>query len=75
MTLKEYIENLNEFVKENPEALDYIVVYSSDDEGNSYSQVYYTPSIGQYKDYEFIHAENFEDREMDGEDANAVCIN
>ena len=75
MTLKEYVENLNEFVKENPEALDYIVVYSSDDEGNSYGRVHYTPSIGQYEDYEFIHVESFEDREMDGEDANAVCIN
>jgi hypothetical protein len=75
MTLKEYIENLNEFVKENPEALEYIVVSSSDDEGNSYSPVYYTPSIGQYEDHEFIHVENFEDREMDDEDTNAVCIN
>ena len=50
MKLKEFIENLNEFVKENPETLDMEVVTSIDDEGNGYSFVHYTPSKGVYED-------------------------
>jgi hypothetical protein len=75
MTLKEYIENLNEFVKENPEALEYEVVTSADDEGNYYNPVHYTPSMGLFEDGEFTHQDNFEECEIDNEDANAVCIN
>ena len=75
MTLKEYLENLNEFVAEHPEALEYEVVTSADDEGNYYNPVHYTPSIGLFKDDEFTHKDNFEECEIDNEDANSVCIN
>ena len=52
MTLKEFISNLNEFVEENPKALDMQVVTSKDDEGNGYNQVYYTPSVGNFDEDE-----------------------
>jgi hypothetical protein len=67
MTLKEYIENLNQFVKENPQTLDMQVIASKDDEGNDYSAVYFTPSI--------ISSEVYEDYPKDSSQTNAVCIN
>jgi hypothetical protein len=75
MTLKEFIKNLNEFVKENPETLDMQVITSKDDEGNGFNLVHYTPSKGIYKDREFISSEQYEDYERDGSETNAVCVN
>ena len=75
MKLREYIENLNEFVKENPETLDMIVVYAKDSEGNGFEEVYYTPNKGCFDPDErnFVDVENYE--ELDENDTNAVCIN
>lgn len=75
MTLKEFIENLNEFVKENPETLDMQVITSKDDEGNGFNLVHYTPSKGIYEDREFISSEQYEDYERDDSETNAVCVN
>jgi hypothetical protein len=75
MTLKEYIENLNQFVKENPQTLDMQVIASKDDEGNDYSAVYFTPSKGIYDGYSFISSEVYEDFQRDSSQTNAVCIN
>ena len=50
MTLKEFIENLNKFVKENPETLKMQVITSKDDGGNGFNLVHYTPSKGIYED-------------------------
>lgn len=41
MILKEFIENLNRFIKENPETLEMQVVTSKDDEGNGFNTVYF----------------------------------
>ena len=49
MKLREYLEALNQLVKDNPQALDMEVVYAKDDEGNGYQYVGYTPS-----EYQFI---------------------
>lgn len=46
MTLREFIKNLETFAKENPNALDLIVITSKDDEGNGYYPVHYEPSKG-----------------------------
>ena len=75
MTLKEYLENLNEFISEHPEALDYTVVTSADDEGNYYNPVHYSPTLGLFKNGEFTHIDNFEDCELNVDDINSVCIN
>ena len=48
MNLKEYIEQLQEFVKENPQALEFDVWYAKDDEGNGYQEVYFSPSLKVY---------------------------
>jgi hypothetical protein len=77
MKLSEYINQLQEFVKENPETSEFEVCYSIDDEGNGYNDVYYTPTIGyRDKDGEFISLSDTEWFE-ENEDAvpNSVCIN
>ena len=45
MTLGKYVETLVDMLKRNPEIEDYTVIYSSDDEGNTYQKVNYTPTI------------------------------
>ena len=42
MVLKEYAKYINELAKKNPKAR---VIYASDEEGNSYNDVFYQPSI------------------------------
>jgi hypothetical protein len=75
MTLKEFIENLNKFVAENPETLEMQVVTSKDDEGNSFNLVHYEPSKGIFEDRDFISFEQYEDFERESSETNAVCIN
>lgn len=45
MTLKEYLENLNNAVALDSSLLDLEVVYSQDEEGNSYQKIFFTPGI------------------------------
>jgi hypothetical protein len=66
MTLREFKENLEEFIKLNPNSLDLEVITSIDDEGNAFNRVYCTPSKGEYLDGEF---------DAEGTIVNAVCIN
>ena len=76
MTLKEYIRNLNNLVKENPGALDLEVIYSIDDEGNAFHKVHIEPTIGYLdEDGGFKSIEQFEDWDRDDSDVNSVCIN
>lgn len=60
-----YVENLNKLLKERPETADFDVVNSSDDEGNSFNLVHYSPSVWNYEDREFKEENK----------PNAVCIN
>ena len=85
LTLKEYIEGLVEFLKDNPETGDFIVVTSKDDEGNGYNTVYQSPAIGYYdadeRDFSMIiDDENDDDNGCyDSDDINsepnAICVN
>lgn len=81
MKLKEFLNNLNEFVKDNPKALDYEVIYSADEEGNGYNMIWFEPSDGVYneEDKEFYSRGNLleepEEYEYTEKDCNAVCIN
>ena len=66
MTLKEYIDQLNEFA-ETHDAMEFQVCYAIDDEGNAFGRVVYAPSLGCLDKYnEFT---------QNDEEANAVCIN
>ena len=50
MTLREYLKHLNKLVENDTKLLDAIVVSASDDEGNSFSEVFFKPSIGKFDD-------------------------
>ena len=79
MKLKEYIENLNQLVKEHPEALEYQVIYSEDSEGNGYGNVYFGPTLGYWDDEDtFIPEDDFEIEHVNYDEplqSNVVCIN
>ncbi len=65
MKLKEFLYHLNKIVKADKKALDMEIVTSSDDEGNSFNKVHYSPAIGKMEDGYF---------EAD-EKGNTVCLN
>ena len=67
MKLNEFISNLTRLITDHPEAADFDVVTSKDDEGNGFSLIHYDPSIGHYDD----------DGEYRSEytPLNAVCVN
>jgi hypothetical protein len=75
MKLKEFLENLNELVKENPQVLEYEVIYAKDDEGNGFREVVYTPSVGFLDDENKYTVEESEDWEELEEEPNVICIN
>lgn len=70
-TLKEYANELNRCTEQYPDAL---VVSASDEEGNSFSLVGFSPTLGHYSNRDFESV----DEEVTGEETpeiNAVCIN
>jgi hypothetical protein len=75
MTLKEFIENLNEFVKENPETLDMKVITSKDVEGNGFNDVFYSPTKGIFKYDQFIPFNQYEHHKREENETNSVCLN
>jgi len=77
LKLKEFLENLDKFVKDNPDALDMYVVTSGDDEGNQYNFVYYTPTIGYYDrgDKNFVSIHQYDEFGYKPNMNNSVCIN
>lgn len=82
MILKEYAESINELAEKYPDAL---VVYSSDDEGNSFQKVISAGTLGFFDgNYhgDFFDLQHIEEHpEVDvyekyvGKKPNAVCIN
>ena len=77
MTLKEYADDINNLLKDNPEFADFPVIYSADDEGNSYQNVNYTPSPVEVEDpLSYYHELVWEeDGETEGQNFNAIIIN
>ena len=78
MKFKEFLEKANQFAKDHPEALEMDTVYSRDDEGNGFQEVYYEPQMGifDHKEHEFKNnLEDMEEYDQSEEDFNAVCIN
>lgn len=84
MKFKEYVEGLLELMHSNPDFQELEVVYSTDDEGNSFQPVFFSGNIGYHNgEYhgEFTPIENIAENVKEGwgefEDypINAVCIN
>lgn len=63
MKLTELIDHLKDILEFNG---DLNVVYSCDEEGNNFEEVFYAPSVGFYSENEFSDEED---------EINAVCIN
>ncbi len=71
MKLREFLERLNDMVKERPELEELDVITSIDDEGNAFNLVNYSPTVGNYND-----DNEFEQEYPDCEfEINAVCVN
>jgi hypothetical protein len=68
MKLKEYLDNLKKIVKENPKVLEFEVISAIDDEGNGYSPVIFSPTLGTFEDGEFEDTKEIENQ-------NSICIN
>ena len=67
MKLKHYLKNINNLVKAHPECLEFVAISASDDEGNSFSEVIFSPTLVEFDGQDVI------DDESDA--PNAVCIN
>jgi len=74
MTVLEYTNNLIQLLNTNPEVEDYQVIYSQDDEGNSFGRVVFTPTvmIADSLDNQHIQAKA---PVLEGEKPNVLCIN
>lgn len=80
MKLEQFLEAIQEMVKEDPSILELNVITSKDAEGNGYDEVYYTPSIGVLDEdgegFVPVESEDFENEyEYTKEDINSICIN
>lgn len=71
MLFEEYLRNLIKLSQESPETLRMKVVASSDDEGNSFNDVYFGPTILCLDENDEIL--NCEDADED--DTKVLCIN
>ena len=67
MLLDQYVQHLVQLMKDNPQTKGYVVMTSSDDEGNSFGPVNYAPCTGRYEDGEFTTEHT--------EQHNVVCLN
>lgn len=68
MQLKEFLQHLNELVKKHPDAINFDVVYSSDEEGNNFKKVFYAPQLGLFDGETFGNSK-------DEKQNNSICIN
>lgn len=81
LLLKNYLKSLQELVEEFPEALEYPVIYSHDDEGNEYQRVINEPTLCQLEDtnqksYRFLELVGFHNGDdILREDCNVVIMN
>jgi len=68
MKLWEFKKKIDYILANNPGSKHWQVVYSSDEEGNYFGEVFYTPTIGRFNK----ELNEFEDAHKT---PNAVCIN
>lgn len=69
MKVRQWKENFDKLIEIWPEALDWDVVYSHDDEGNGFELVFFAPNVGHYNGYDFTP---FNEGSSEN---NALCLN
>ena len=77
MTVNEYTNNLIQLLKKNPEIGELEVIYSQDDEGNSYQKVNFHASLLKTKglNNQYIDVEIQIDEDEIDKNTTALCIN
>ena len=77
MNLREFIDDLEKLIADQPQVETMQVIYAKDDEGNGFREVTYAPSFGRFEDGEFrdeyVDTTDFNPH-FDARD-NAICIN
>lgn len=73
MKLIEYLESIQELIKDRPELLEADVIYAIDDEGNEFRPCSFSVTAGLFEEDEYTE-ETGEDWD-DEMTVNAVCIN
>lgn len=74
MTFLQYLNTLVTMIKNNPEVEDYEVIYSIDDEGNSYHKVIFAPTVMKSSnglENSYIEADSVKDTR----EGDVICIN
>jgi len=76
MKFKEYVKMMNKCLEDNPESAEFDAIYSIDDEGNAFHEVYSEPTVGILNDNEFrCHEDDIKEAIEDGLKVNAICVN
>ncbi len=77
MTVNEYVNNLVEMLKKDPQIGELEVIYSQDDEGNSYQKVNFHASLLKTKGLknQYIDVEIQIDKDEIDKETTALCIN
>lgn len=68
MKFKELVDNLNKIIADNPDSLEYYVIYKSDYQGVEFKNLSGKPSVGFYGDGYFPSEEHCKYN-------NVICIN
>lgn len=72
----EYVKGLVELLENNPKLSEAIIVYASDDEGNSFHPLGWHATMGYFdKDELYFYSESDLIDEKMGDAINAVCVN
>lgn len=74
MIFSDYVAKVNKMLADNPELGKCNVIYSSDEEGNSFSGVYFSPTPGYLTDDECFYTKGEQVEEGDFV-INSICIN
>lgn len=72
MIVRDFLKNMEALRKEceqNPSLLEAEVITSTDDEGNGYNRVHYSPTKGHFADGDFTTGPTVQNK------INAVCLN
>jgi hypothetical protein len=81
MNLKEFVSQLQKVIENDPISADMEVIYSSDEEGNSFQKIYSLGGFMKIVDLEERYLDmDYDDEDDDSsafriEDCNAFCIN
>jgi len=74
MKLNEFLYNLNKMVVQNPEILNYDVIYNKDDGKNVFNKINFNPILCHLDVYEFYPDYEINEKEYKMK-INSICIN